>query len=97
MAIKAFFNGRNVFVCLLTGFGRSLCCASLPTEVTSTVVFDIVNGHHEYGDGHVYIFFRFRFQAPSEFISARKITSANISVLTSTFFSLHKLINSYVT
>ena len=38
MAIKAFFfNGRDVFVYLLTGFGRSLCYASLPTEVTSSV------------------------------------------------------------
>ena len=37
MAIKAFFfYGRDVFVCLLTSFGRSLCYASLPTEVTST-------------------------------------------------------------
>ena len=36
MAIKAFFYRRDVFVCLLTGFGRSLCYASLPTEVTSS-------------------------------------------------------------
>ena len=37
MAIKAFFYGRDVLVCLLTSFGRSLCYASLPTEVTSSV------------------------------------------------------------
>ena len=37
MAIKAIVNGRVVFVCLVTGFGKSLCYASLPTEVTSNV------------------------------------------------------------
>ena len=37
IAMKAFLNGSYVFVCLLTGFGRSLCYASLPTEVTSSV------------------------------------------------------------
>ena len=48
MAIRAFFKGRDVFVCLLTGFGRSLCYASLLTEVMLPVVFDILNGHHGY-------------------------------------------------
>ena len=38
MAIKAFVNGRDIFVRLPTGFaGKSQCYASLPTEVTSSV------------------------------------------------------------
>ena len=45
MAIKAFVNGRDVFVCLLTGFGKSLCYVSLPTEVEQCQ-FDTLNGHH---------------------------------------------------
>ena len=39
MAINAFFYERDFFfnVSVLIGFGRSLCYASLPTEVTSSV------------------------------------------------------------
>ena len=38
MAINAFFSGRDVlYVSVLIGFGRSLCYASLPTEVTGSV------------------------------------------------------------
>ena len=40
MAIEAFVNVRDVFVCLPTGFCKLLCYASL------SVVFDILNGHH---------------------------------------------------
>ena len=40
MAINAFFFMEEMFlyVSVLTGFGRSLCYASLPTEVTSSVL-----------------------------------------------------------
>ena len=38
MAIKAFVNRRDVFVCLSTSFGKSLCYASSPTEVTGSIL-----------------------------------------------------------
>ena len=38
MAINAFFMEEMfLYVSVLIGFGRSLCYASLPTEVTSSV------------------------------------------------------------
>ena len=46
MAITAIVNGRDVFVCLVTGFGNrcvvEVYLGKLP------VVFDILNGQHEH-------------------------------------------------
>ena len=37
-AVEAFISGRDVFVCLLTGYGKSFCYGCLP------IVFDCLRG-----------------------------------------------------
>ena len=76
MAINAFSLWKRFFCmsqCLPVLADR---CVMQFYQRKLPVVFDILNGHHKHELGMFTFFSCFRFQAPSEFISARKITSA---------------------